>query len=151
MSFPSAPVFFKISRNAEEALFSAIQQDTPFGYRALAKISELVFMSHPDPLRCLQESLTTFGNTKNVHSLGSAVLQCEKRGQGLKVDFDPESVIGRQLLRICGTDAARPLVTKRLGIELGFANCCTTLVSLDPKDVKFTTEEQIHWQISANC
>jgi hypothetical protein len=153
MSFPSANAFMNANpgSNPEHAMLHAIEHDTPLAHLALTAISMLVLHPKENPLTHLKHSLHAFGAEHEMGDLDADVLRCEKRGKGLKFDFDPDSKMGRQLSRIMGTDVTRPLMVESLGVELGFANCCGIIASERREDVRFTAEDQVRWQLSIDC
>lgn len=153
MSFPSAQTYLNANPGAqpEAALLHAIQQDTPLGYNALVALSAAITRKTNNPLRLIRQRLNRFGATQGMPDLGRDALRCEVRGEGLKVDFDPDSKLGRQLSRIMGTDAARPLMAGHFGLHLGFANCCGGIASKRKADVLFTAADQVRWQLSIDC
>src|SRR6266481_1120142 len=55
---------------------------------------------------------------------------------------DPKSTLGGQLIRICASDAARPLASKHFchGLAISFANCCNVRVGTPPDNPRL-------WQI----
>lgn len=144
MSFPSAKKALNTGKTPEEALIYAFEHDTPTGYSLLKHVAE---MAHKEkkcacPLNCLRKKVPLFSND---------ILRVEMRGNGIVVDINPGSDVARDIFRLLGTDAARPLVAKSLGTSFGFANCCKILASPCSEDVHFTTEEQIQWQVQPDC
>lgn len=62
---------------------------------------------------------------------------------------DPSSPLGKQLIRLVGTDVARELVEERFGVALGFYNCCSVKVGPKKKGrngLKLSRREQIKLQ-----
>lgn len=146
MSFPSAAEKLREGSSPEDALWYAMQHDTEMGFVAISALVEAVRDEHDDPIGFVQGHLVQFG-TKVV----SAVLRSEERGLGVCIDFDPLSKLGMQVARLMGTDATRPIMVERLGMSLGFANCCKVLASTNVVDVEFSALDQIGWQANIDC
>ena len=65
--------------------------------------------------------------------------EAEKQGDAVLWSEDPNSKLGKQLIRIHASDAVRPLVEKHVchGKQLTFVNCCSgTVGAPKPKDEK---------------
>ncbi len=146
MSFPSAVEKLEAGWTAEDALWHAMQHDTEMGFVAISALVKAVRDEYNDPIGFVQGHLVRFGT-----NVVSAVLRSEQRGLGVCIDFDPLSKLGMQVARLMGTDAARPLMTERLGMSFGFANCCKVIASTDEGDVRFTPLDQIKWQANIDC
>src|SRR5258708_6203200 len=59
---------------------------------------------------------------------------------------DPKSKLGGQLIRICASDACRPLASKHFchGLQISFANCCNVRLGEPPKNLRL-------WQIQCQA
>ncbi len=142
MSFPSAVEQINAGATPVAALLYAMQHDTSIGYKAL--VSAVASVSgEVCPCCVVREALPAEHHND--------VLRAERRGDGIVIDFNPDSKVGKQIARLMGTDAARPLLSEHLGTHFGFANCCKVLISHTPADVRFTVQEQIEWQHSIDC
>ena len=62
--------------------------------------------------------------------------------------LDPNSPLGRQVIRLCASDATRPLVEKHFchGEPIAFYNCCNGVVGPKPKTVGDVLRMQIECQ-----
>ena len=144
MSFPSAVALVESGATPEAALIQAASQDTPLGFEALSALSIMAKGTPPsDPVQYIQSALPEHARKDVLRSE-----PCGKRG--IKVDFDPDSVVGRQIARLM-TDAMRPLLEDRFAIKFGFANCCGGIASEDEEDVEVTAADQVRWQTSIDC
>ena len=142
MSFPSAVERLVAGDNAEQALLYAFEHDTPLGYTAIMAVVEAARDHVSDPLAFIRQRL----GDRAVD-----VLRSEQRGEGIWVNFDPNSKLGGQIARLMGTDVARPLMEEHAGMQLGYANCCGVLASVNPADVRFTAHDQVHAQRTIDC
>lgn len=144
MSFPSALVRLKAGDSPDAALLYAMEHDTSLGYTALMATAKAARASLGGCPCCITKEALPNEHRKDV-------LRHERRGKGVVVDFNPDSVVGKQIARLLGTDAARPLIEGRAGVKFGFANCCRVLASVNVVDVRFSVEEQIRWQANIDC
>lgn len=143
MSFPSALVRLSAGDQPAQALLHAMRTDTRLGYTAIMAVAAAA----KDPNTC--PCCTVKTALPEDHR--ASVLRHERRGDGVIIDFDPDSTLGKQIARLLGTDAARPIMTGETGLHLGFANCCKVLASARADDVRFSAEDQIKWQSSIDC
>lgn len=146
MSFPSAAVKLREGASAEEALLHAIKNDTPLGYIALSALG--IAVEHKNKINPVDYIRTNL--THRDQSAAQAVLRFEPRGQGFKVDFDPNSPLAKEIGRLF-TDVTRGLIEKEFGMHFGFANCCGVIASKNKDDVKFSAQDQINWQLNPDC
>lgn len=63
----------------------------------------------------------------------------------LKIE-DPNSKLGKQLIRLIGTDVARGIMEQRTGIALGLYNCCGVVGAKSKEQLDMTPLEQIQLQ-----
>lgn len=147
MSFPSAITHLNNGLGPEDALYEAMKSDTDQGFAVLQALRDAVTGQVEDPVEFVKARLADQFDDE----VAQTVLRAERRGRGWKLDIDPLSKTGLQVMRLMGTDAARPLLAERLGGHFGFANCCAPINSDDEKDTKFKAEEQIRWQHSIDC
>lgn len=145
MSFPSAAAKLHAGSSASEALLYAMEHDTPLGFAAVMAVALSTKKENANACPCcvVKGALP--------ESARKDVLRHERRGAGVVIDFAPDSVVGKQIMRLLGTDAARPLMTQRAGMHFGFANCCKVIASEKEEDTRFTPEEQINWQSQIDC
>lgn len=143
MSFPSALAQLNAGASAPDALMYAMEHDTPLGFAAIVASASALTRGQECPCCIVKQALPSEHHKD--------VLRHERRGKGVIIDFAPDSAVGKQVARLMGTDAARPLLAKRLAKFLGFANCCKVLVSADAADVVVTSEDQVRWQESIDC
>lgn len=129
---------------AREALLGAMMTDTKAGFDFLAALVIAGRERVGDALTYMRERLPEHAD---------AILRFEwiNDNTGLKVDVAPDSVLGRQLGRLMGTDSARPLLAEHLESNFGFANCCGVIAGDTPGAVAFTPADQIRWQFSIDC
>jgi len=142
MSFPSALVRLNAGDAPKTALAHAMRTDTHLGHTAIMAVARAT--KSPGCPCCTVKNALPQEHRKDV-------LRHERRGVGVAIDFNPDSVLGKQIARLLGTDAARPLMTEHAGMPLGFANCCKVLASPDQGDVVFNAEDQIRWQANIDC
>ncbi len=68
---------------------------------------------------------------------------------------DPNSAVGKQLIRLLGTDIARGIVERDLGVAFGLYNCCGVVVAPTHEEMHMTMREQVMLQngvlASADC
>lgn len=86
--------------------------------------------------------------------LGIAFLtnQAEKvktTGERDLISEDPNSPLGKQIIRLVGTDIARGIVERRLGVAFGLYNCCISVCAPDESELNMTMLEQIEFQNGA--
>lgn len=81
--------------------------------------------------------------------------EVKKTGERKLTSYDPNSPLGKQLIRLLGTDIARGIIEKRMGIALGMYNCCGKVVAPQRAALHMTMREQIMLQngklASADC
>jgi hypothetical protein len=80
-----------------------------------------------------------------VKRTGKRVLEAE----------DPNSAVGKQLIRLLGSDIARGILKRDLGVAFGFYNCCGIVAAPTQEELRMTMREQIMLQngmlASADC
>ncbi len=59
---------------------------------------------------------------------------------------DPNSSLGKQIIRLLGTDIARNLLEKRLGIAFGLYNCCAAVGAPTKEELHMSAHEQVQLQ-----
>jgi hypothetical protein len=68
---------------------------------------------------------------------------------------DPNSTVGKQLIRLLGTDIARGICEHKLGAQFGLYNCCGVVAAYRHNDLGLSLREQIELQngvlASADC
>ncbi len=71
------------------------------------------------------------------------------------VPEDPNSPLGKQIIRLLGTDVARGILERHHGVAFGLYNCCGRVVAPDRESLAMSTTEQIKLQngvlASADC
>lgn len=87
--------------------------------------------------------------------LENMACQTRKLGQRqLKIE-NPNSDLGKQIIRLIGTDIARQIVEGKLGVAFGLYNCCSPVCALTRKELNLSLVEQISLQngelASADC
>ncbi len=78
----------------------------------------------------------------------------EKENRVLDIQ-DPNSALGKQLIRLVGTDIACSVCEQKLGVSFGMYNCCGVVVAPTKEQLNMTLLEQIKLQngvlASADC
>ncbi|MBL8159727.1 hypothetical protein JNJ66_04680 [Candidatus Saccharibacteria bacterium] len=69
----------------------------------------------------------------------------------LEADHDPKSELGKQLMRICGTDVAREAFQRQYGVVINFLNCCIVLVSRQGLPPSWLAIRQVGSQATPDC
>jgi hypothetical protein len=69
-------------------------------------------------------------------ALGDRVLRIE----------DPNSPLGKQIARLCGSDIGRKHVEQEFGVAIGFYNCCSPVMAPTRAQLQITEQEQIMLQ-----
>lgn len=79
---------------------------------------------------------------------GVAFLHKQAHAEGQFWSLDPNSPLGKQVIRLCASDATRPLVEKYVchGKPITFYNCCNGVVGPKPKTVGDVLRMQIECQ-----
>jgi len=76
-------------------------------------------------------------------------------GERSLVANDPNSPLGKQVIRLLGTDIARSICEEKLGVAFGFYNCCGSVTAPSKGELKMSYLEQIQLQngvlASADC
>lgn len=76
-------------------------------------------------------------------------------GERILTSNDPNSPLGKQIIRLLGTDIARSILEEKLGVAFGFYNCCTSVTGPTRTQLNMSYEEQIQLQngilASADC
>lgn len=78
----------------------------------------------------------------------------EEGGRVLKIE-DPNSSLGKQLIRLLGTDVARNILSRHLGVAFGLYNCCSPVAAPSEDELNLSAAEQAKLQngdmASADC
>ena len=87
--------------------------------------------------------------------LETLAAQIKQTGQRLLQPEDPNSLVGKQLIRLLGTDVARGIVERELGVAFGLYNCCGVVAAPTKEALAMNMREQIFLQngvlASADC
>ena len=87
--------------------------------------------------------------------LETDVRELKKTGMRKLVPEDPNSPLGKQIIRLLGTDVARGILEVHFGVAFGLYNCCGRVVARNREELRMTTTEQIQLQngvlASADC
>lgn len=130
---------------AEEALLAAIQVDTPDGYQCLKGLVDAYKRRVEDAVLHVRSFITCTG-------CAAQVLRAEWiPSGGLKVDIHPDSKLGKQVMRLLGTDCARAVLSQHFNMSFALANCCGGVTGDDGKKVAFSAADQVRWQNSIDC
>jgi len=87
--------------------------------------------------------------------LKTAAAWVKETGQRLLGPEDPNSPLGKQLIRLLGTDIARGIVEREFGVAFGLYNCCGVVAAPTHEALAMSMREQILLQngvlASADC
>jgi hypothetical protein len=79
----------------------------------------------------------------------------KQTGQRFLEAKDPNSAVGKQLIRLLGTDIARGIVERNLNVAFGLYNCCGVVAAPTREKLSMTLREQVMLQngvlASADC
>lgn len=115
-----------------------------------AATNELLRVVHDAIAIDLPEGAATL--TGQVQAFLAGNQQLTTAGQAFsRVDYDPSSTVGRQLIRICGTEVARTAFEDAHGVRLALLNCCIVLVSHQPLPLSWLVLAQIDSQKTPDC
>jgi len=88
-------------------------------------------------------------------AIESDVREVKRTGARKLVLEDPNSPLGKQIIRLLGTDVARGILERHHGVAFGLFNCCGRVIALNRESLAMTTTEQIKLQngtlASADC
>lgn len=88
-------------------------------------------------------------------AIATDVREVKQTGERKLVPEDPNSPLGKQIIRLLGTDIARGLLERHFGVAFGLYNCCGRVVARSRDELRMTTTEQIELQngalASADC
>lgn len=100
----------------------------------------------PDQLKeALWQALST-DLSAGMNYLQTAATECLAKGERILKVEDPNSALGKQLIRLLGTDVARELCSERLGVAFGFYNCCSPVIVPTADMLNLSIREQIQLQ-----
>lgn len=87
--------------------------------------------------------------------LRQVATRVKRSGARLLQPEDPNSTVGKQLIRLLGTDVARDIVQREFGIAFGLYNCCGVVAAPTKEALAMSMREQIMLQngvlASADC
>ena len=87
--------------------------------------------------------------------LKTVAARVKQTGQRLLQPEDPNSPLGKQLIRLLGTDVARGIVESEFDIAFGLYNCCGVVAASTRNALAMNMREQILLQngalASADC
>lgn len=102
--------------------------------------------ANPEELKeALWRALSTDLST-GITYLQTVATECLTQGVRLLKVEDPNSVLGKQLIRLLGTDVARQLCSERLGVAFGFYNCCSPVIAPAANMLNLSILEQVQLQ-----
>jgi hypothetical protein len=114
----------------------------------------------PDTLTERERESALLAAFRHDLPLGMAAIEKDAREvkrSGIRklVPEDPNSPLGKQIIRLLGTDIARSILEQHYGVAFGLYNCCGRVVAADRESLAMTTTEQIKLQngvlASADC
>ncbi len=92
---------------------------------------------------------------EGVNHLTGLAQRVKEGGERLLDIQDPNSQLGKQLIRLVGTDIARGICQQQLGVAFGIYNCCSIVAASEQSGLNMTMQEQIKLQngvlASADC
>jgi hypothetical protein len=87
--------------------------------------------------------------------LAGVAEKVRKTGQRFLKAEDPNSPVGKQLIRLLGADIARGVVEPHFDVAFGLYNCCGVTAATTREDLRMNMREQIMLQngvlASADC
>ena len=90
-----------------------------------------------------------------MDAIESDAREVKQNGVRKLVSEDPNSPLGKQIIRLLGTDVARGILERHHGVAFGLFNCCSRVVAPNHGSLCMTTTEQIKLQngtlASADC
>lgn len=69
----------------------------------------------------------------------------------LSLSEDPNSVLWKQIMRLCAFDMPRAVLERKYGISIAMYNCCKVLIADSKWDLHMSVAEQIKLQKTADC
>lgn len=69
----------------------------------------------------------------------------------LSLNEDPNSSLGKQIMRLCAFDMPRWVLERRYGLSIAMYNCCKVLIASSKWDLHMTVAEQLKLQQTADC
>lgn len=81
-----------------------------------------------------------------VAYLRNVAAKVKEGGKRILQPEDPNSPLGKQLIRLVGTDVARNICQAELGVSLALYNCCGVVGAPSEMDLAMTVQEQIALQ-----
>ena len=69
----------------------------------------------------------------------------------LSLSEDPNSSLGKQIMRLCAFDMPRAVLERKFGISIAMYNCCKVIVAWSKWDLHMSVAEQLKLQQTADC
>jgi hypothetical protein len=92
---------------------------------------------------------------EGVQYLTSLAAEVKESGKKVVRPEDPDSPLGKKIIRLLGTDVARSIMSERLGVPFALYNCCCAVAAPSAEELEVSAREQIAMQdgtiASANC
>lgn len=88
---------------------------------------------------------------KGFHYLEEMAAEVRATGQRIRWDENPNSELGREICRLVGTDEARAICERELGVAFGLYNCCSPVAAPSKEKLNMTLREQAKLQQSPDC
>jgi hypothetical protein len=130
-------------------------------------------MSYPSVVAVLEEQGITL-KTATDAQIKNVLLEAFHRDLGIGMSYlksvaerikstdvrflaaeDPNSTLGKQLMRLLGADIARSIVEEHFGVAFGLYNCCGVAAAATREDLQMSMREQVMLQngmlASADC
>lgn len=109
----------------------------------------------PEQLRIALWQTFTVDLPQAVNHLIGLAKKVKESGKRVLDIQDPNSTLGKQLIRLLSADIARKICEEELGIALGLYNCCGIVAATEQSELNMTVLEQINLQngvlASADC
>lgn len=92
---------------------------------------------------------------EGVDYLTALATEVKEKGQKIVRPEDPDSPLGKKIIRLLGTDVARSIMSGRLGVSFALYNCCCAVAAPSAEELALSALEQITMQdgtiATANC
>jgi hypothetical protein len=86
---------------------------------------------------------------QGMNFLEKFAAEAKATGKRLLHIESPNSPLGKQLIRLLGTDISRKLVAENLNVAFGFYNCCNVVCAAEEAALHLSLREQIELQNGA--
>jgi hypothetical protein len=123
--------------------------------QVLEKSGFTVESANADELRAALWETFALDLAEGINHLTAVAKRVKETGERVLNIQDPNSPLGKQLIRLVGTDIARSICQQQLGVAFGIYNCCGIVAASNQSGLNMTMQEQIKLQngefASADC